>query len=45
MIFSPTPDGGRVYAPHDWLTRTAFVGRGKRVPSLDHTVFDCFAVL
>ena len=31
--------------PHDWLTRTAFVGRGKRVASPDHTVFDYFAVL
>lgn len=31
--------------PHDWLTRTVFLGRGRRVPSPDHTVFDYFAVL
>ena len=31
--------------PHDWLTRTVFIGRGRRVPSPDHTVFDYFAVL
>lgn len=30
--------------PHDWLTRYVIVGRGRRVPSPDHTVFDYFVV-
>jgi hypothetical protein len=30
--------------PHDWLTRTVIVGKGKRIPEPDHTIFDYFAV-
>ena len=30
--------------PHDWLTRSVIVGRGTRVPSPDHPVFDYFVV-
>lgn len=30
--------------PHEWLTRTVIVGRGRRVPEPDHTVFDYFTV-
>jgi hypothetical protein len=29
---------------YDWLTRHVFLGRGRRVPSPDHTVFDYFLV-
>lgn len=28
--------------PHDWLTRTVIIGRGRRIPKPDHTVFDYF---
>lgn len=34
-----TPTG-----PHDWLTRHVFIGRGRRIPAPDHTVFDYFIV-
>lgn len=30
--------------PHDWLTRHIIVGRGRRIPSPDHTEFDYFVV-
>ena len=30
--------------PHDWLTRHVFIGRGRRVPSPDHTCFDYYIV-
>lgn len=30
--------------PHDWLTRHVIVGRGRRIPAPDHTVFDYFVV-
>ncbi len=30
--------------PHDWLTRHVFIGRGRRIPAPDHTVFDYFVV-
>ena len=29
---------------HDWLTRHVFIGRGRRVPSPDHTCFDYYIV-
>jgi len=28
--------------PHDWLTRNVIIGRGRRVPAPDHTVFDYY---
>jgi hypothetical protein len=28
--------------PHEWLTRNVIIGRGRRIPSPDHTVFDYF---
>lgn len=43
--FVCTPVFDAPVGPHDWLTRTAFVGRGRRVAAPDHTVFDYFAVL
>jgi hypothetical protein len=30
--------------PHDWLTRHVILGRGRRIPAPDHTVFDYFIV-
>jgi hypothetical protein len=30
--------------PHDWLTRHVIMGRGRRIPAPDHTVFDYFVV-
>ncbi len=30
--------------PHDWLTRHAFIGRGRRISTPDHTVFDYFVI-
>jgi hypothetical protein len=29
---------------HDWLTRHVLIGRGRRVPAPDHTVFEYFVV-
>ncbi|EHJ61445.1 DUF3237 domain-containing protein [Novosphingobium pentaromativorans] len=29
---------------HDWLTRHVIIGRGRRVPAPDHTVFDYYVV-
>lgn len=43
--FVCTPVFDAPFGPHEWLTRTSFVGRGRRIPSPDHTVFDYFAVL
>jgi uncharacterized protein DUF3237 len=28
--------------PHDWLTRNVIIGRGRRIPAPDHTVFDYY---
>jgi hypothetical protein len=43
--FRITPVFDAPTGPHDWLTRTIIVGRGRRVPDPDHTVFDYFAVV
>ena len=43
--FSLTPVFDAPVGPHEWLTRTVIVGRGRRVPEPDHTVFDYFAVV
>jgi hypothetical protein len=42
--FRLTPVFDAPVGPHDWLTRTVIVGRGRRVPDPDHTVFEYFAV-
>ena len=38
------PEFDTPVGPHDWLTRHVIVGRGRRVPAPDHTVFDYFVV-
>lgn len=43
--FHVTPVFDAPVGPHDWLTRTVIVGRGRRVPEPDHTVFEYFAVV
>jgi hypothetical protein len=43
--FFITPVFDAPVGPHDWLTRTIIVGRGRRKPDPDHTVFDYFAVV
>lgn len=42
--FVCTPEFDCPVGPHDWLTRLVIVGRGRRVPAPDHTVFDYFVV-
>lgn len=42
--FRITPVFDAPVGPHDWLTRTVIVGRGRRMPEPDHTVFDYYAV-
>ncbi|MCC7464165.1 MAG: DUF3237 domain-containing protein [Gammaproteobacteria bacterium] len=42
--FSLTPEFDCPVGPHDWLTRHTILGRGKRIPAPDHTVFDYFIV-
>jgi hypothetical protein len=42
--FICTPEFDCPVGPHDWLTRLVVVGRGRRVPAPDHTVFDYFVV-
>jgi len=42
--FICTPVFDTPVGPHDWLTRHVFLGRGSRIPSPDHTVFDYFIV-
>jgi hypothetical protein len=42
--FVCTPEFDCPVGPHDWLTRLVIVGRGRRIPSPDHTVFDYFVV-
>ena len=42
--FRITPVFDAPVGPHDWLTRTVIVGRGRRLPDPDHTVFDYYAV-
>jgi hypothetical protein len=42
--FRITPVFDAPVGPHDWLTRTIIVGRGRRVADPDHTVFDYYAV-
>lgn len=38
------PEFDAPVGPHDWLTRHVIMGRGRRVPAPDHTVFDYFIV-
>jgi len=42
--FVITPVFDTPVGPHDWLTRHVILGRGRRIPSPDHTVFDYFIV-
>lgn len=42
--FICTPVFDTPVGQHDWLTRHVFIGRGRRIPSPDHTVFDYFIV-
>lgn len=42
--FICTPVFDTPVGPHDWLTRHVFLGRGRRIPAPDHTVFDYFIV-
>jgi hypothetical protein len=42
--FICTPTFDTPVGPHDWLTRLVIVGRGRRIPAPDHTVFDYFVV-
>ena len=42
--FICTPVFDAPVGKHDWLTRHVFIGRGSRIPSPDHTVFDYFIV-
>ena len=43
--FSITPVFDTPPGPHDWLTRTVIVGKGRRYPNPDHTIFQYFAIL
>lgn len=43
--FFITPVFDAPVGPHEWLTRTIIVGRGRRLPEPDHTVFDYYAVV
>ena len=43
--FHITPVFDAPVGPHEWLTRTIIVGRGRRMPDPDHTVFDYYAVV
>jgi Protein of unknown function (DUF3237) len=43
--FRLTPEFDAPVGPHEWLSRTVFVGRGQRMPDPDRTIFDYFEVL
>lgn len=43
--FHITPVFDAPVGPHEWLTRTVIVGRGRRLPDPDQTVFDYYAVV
>ena len=45
MLFRITPIFDAPIGPHDWLTRTLFVGNGQRYVSPDHTIFTYYEVL
>lgn len=42
--FVCSPEFDTPVGPHDWLTRHVIIGRGRRIPAPDHTVFDYFVV-
>jgi hypothetical protein len=43
--FRVTPEFDAPSGPHEWMSRTVFVGRGQRMPDPDRTIFDYFEVL
>ncbi len=44
FYFRVTPTFDAPTGPHDWLTRTVFVGTGQRHADPDHTIFTYYAV-
>jgi hypothetical protein len=45
FYFRCTPVFDAPPGPHEWLTRTVFIGSGKRHANPDHTIFTYYAVL
>jgi hypothetical protein len=45
MYFRITPYFNAPVGPHDWLTRTVFVGTGERFQNPDYTLFTYYEVL
>lgn len=43
--FRVTPKFDAPVGPHEWLTRTVFIGTGERHTDPDHTIFTYYAVL